>query len=144
MSAAEAAAALHAAAYGDAGRPWTAAEFAALLARPGAVLLLEGDALLLGAAAGGEAELLTLAVRPAARRRGLARRLLVAFEARAAALGAEAAFLEVAEDNAPARALYAAAGWREVGRRRDYYRRTDGNVADALVLRRDLTELTSN
>jgi ribosomal-protein-alanine N-acetyltransferase len=44
-------------------------------------------------------------------------------------------FLEVSERNAAARALYAAAGFAEVGRRRRYY--ADG--ADALVLRRDLT-----
>jgi ribosomal-protein-alanine N-acetyltransferase len=44
-------------------------------------------------------------------------------------------FLEVAERNGAARALYAAAGFAAAGRRRRYY--PDG--ADALVLRRSLT-----
>jgi ribosomal-protein-alanine N-acetyltransferase len=43
-------------------------------------------------------------------------------------------YLEVRETNAPARALYAAQGFREVGRRAQYYRRP---VEDAIVLRRD-------
>jgi ribosomal-protein-alanine N-acetyltransferase len=110
-------------------RPWTAAEIRAL-ATP--------DALLLGVAAGGEAEILTLAVRPSARRRGLARRLLAAFRAAAATAGAGRAFLEVAEDNAAARALYVADGWIEAGRRPRYYARSDGRPADALILSREL------
>jgi ribosomal-protein-alanine N-acetyltransferase len=48
--------------------------------------------------------------------------------------GAAAMFLEVSDRNLPARALYAAAGFAEVGRRRRYY--ADGS--DALVLRRGL------
>ena len=48
--------------------------------------------------------------------------------------GAQSLFLEVGADNAPARSLYSQAGFVEVGRRRDYYRRHTG-FADALVLR---------
>lgn len=134
---AEAAAALHAEAFAGRGRAWTADEIRSLADRPGAVVILEPDALLLGVVAGGEAEVLTLAVRPGARRRGLGRRLLAAFAARAAAARAEAGFLEVAEDNAAARALYAADGWREVGRRRGYYAPSGGSAVDALILRRE-------
>jgi ribosomal-protein-alanine N-acetyltransferase len=47
-------------------------------------------------------------------------------------------FLEVAEDNAPARALYAQAGFEEVGRRKGYYARPQSAAVDALVLRRRL------
>lgn len=135
---ADAMAALHAEAFGVAGRPWSAAEILALATRPGALSVSEADGLLLGVAAGGEAEVLTLAVRPEARRRGVARRLLRAFAARAAAAGAETAFLEVAADNGPARALYVAEGWRLAGRRRGYYMRSDGPPVDALILRREL------
>jgi ribosomal-protein-alanine N-acetyltransferase len=56
----------------------------------------------------------------------------------AVAGGAERMFLEVAEDNAAARALYARAGFAEAGRRRGYYARPDGPAADALVLALDL------
>jgi ribosomal-protein-alanine N-acetyltransferase len=47
-------------------------------------------------------------------------------------------FLEVDEDNEPARRLYRRAGFREVGRRPGYYPQAGGNAATALVLRRDL------
>lgn len=125
-------AALHAAAMSDP-RPWSAAEFAGLLARPGAVLVGAPEGFALLQVAAGEAEVLTIAVAPGARRQGLGRRLLSQALGRAAALGAEAAFLEVAEGNRAARALYARAGFAEVGRRRGYYA-----GGDALVLRKDL------
>lgn len=137
--AAACAADLHAAAFAGAERPWSAAEIAALAAGSGAFFLLTPQALLLGRIAADEAELLTLAVHPDARRKGLGRRLLREFEARAAAAGAVTAFLEVAADNAAARALYAAAGWDEAGRRRGYYRRPGARAVDAVVLRRQLT-----
>jgi ribosomal-protein-alanine N-acetyltransferase len=114
--------------------PWSAASFAATLADPAAFLLTEPGALLVGRVAAGEAELLTLATDPDARRQGLARRLLAAFDAEARHRGATEAYLEVAEDNAGARALYAAAGWQQAGRRPGYY---GGGVA-ALILRKSL------
>jgi len=81
--------------------------------------------------AGEEAEVLTLAVVPASRRRGLGGALLDAALGETRDRGARAVFLEVSEANQAARALYAAAGFVEVGRRRRYY--VDGT--DALVLR---------
>lgn len=85
----------------------------------------------------GEAEILTLAVDPAQRRRGLGSALLAAAVDWAADAGADALFLEVACDNAAAIALYGADAFAEVGRRRAYYSRP-GGAMDALVLRRDL------
>ncbi|PKP68690.1 MAG: ribosomal-protein-alanine acetyltransferase [Alphaproteobacteria bacterium HGW-Alphaproteobacteria-4] len=126
---------LHAACF-TSPRPWSAAEFAGLMALPGVFLLGDSRGFVLGRAVAGEAELLTLAVTPALRRQGLGRALLAGFEAAAQAAGAEAAFLEVAAANAPARALYAGAGWREAGRRRGYYRLPGGSADDALVLTR--------
>jgi len=89
---------------------------------------------LLARCAAGEAEILTLGVLPAARRRGLARALLAAFLTAARQRGARRAFLEVAEDNRAAIALYTATGFAAVGRRPDYYRGRDGTRA-ALTLR---------
>lgn len=121
-------------------RPWSAAEIAALLAGPGVFLLTEGTGgFLMGRALAGEAELLTLAVAPAARRRGIGARLVAGFLAEARARGAESAFLEVASGNAAARALYAAAGFVQTGRRRGYYRGPDGRAEDALILACALT-----
>jgi len=81
-----------------------------------------------------EAEILSIAVAPARRGRGLARRLLELHLRRLAGLGARAVFLEVGEQNVPACRLYERAGFRQVGRRQGYY---EGG-ASALLLRRDL------
>ena len=88
--------------------------------------------------AGGEAEILSVAVASARRGRGLARALLNLHLRRLAGLGAHAVFLEVDEDNEPARRLYQRAGFREVGRRPGYYQQGRDKAATALVLRRDL------
>lgn len=129
----EALAALHAESFRHP-RPWSAVEFAALVAMPGVFLLTEGGGFLLGRALAGEVELLTLAVPVTARRQGIATRLLAHFASEARARGARTAFLEVASDNPAARALYAADGWAEAGLRRNYY----GPAVDALVLTRRL------
>jgi ribosomal-protein-alanine N-acetyltransferase len=57
---------------------------------------------------------------------------------RLAGLGAKAVFLEVDEDNAAARRLYARAGFRDVGRRPGYYSQGRDHAATAVVMRRDL------
>jgi ribosomal-protein-alanine N-acetyltransferase len=88
--------------------------------------------------ADGEAEIFSIAVDPARRGRGIARALLNLHLRRLAGLGARAVFLEVDEDNAPARRLYERAGFREVGRRPSYYQQGRDAAASALVLRRDL------
>ncbi|MBK1636984.1 GNAT family N-acetyltransferase [Rhodovulum adriaticum] len=131
-------AALHAACF-TTPRPWRAEEFAALLAGPGTFLCGDATAFALGRALAGEAELLTLAVCPTARRQGLGRARLAAFEDAARARGADTAFLEVAADNAAARALYDAAGYGQAGQRPGYYAAPDGSRIDALVLRKSLT-----
>ncbi len=130
-------AALHARCF-TAPPPWSAAAFAASLAHPGAFLLTRPAAFLLGRVTAGEAELLTLATAPEARRGGVATGLLAEFDATARRLGATTAFLEVAEANAAARALYAQGGWVLAGRRKGYVTAADGPPGDALVLHRNL------
>jgi ribosomal-protein-alanine N-acetyltransferase len=83
--------------------------------------------------AAGEAEILSVAVAPHWRGRGLSRQLLDLHLRRLAGLGIRAVYLEVGEHNAPACRLYRRAGFEEIGRRQGYYE--DG--ATALVLRRD-------
>jgi [ribosomal protein S18]-alanine N-acetyltransferase len=122
---------LHATAF-DA--PWDAAAFAALLDQSG-VHLIERDAgFILIRVVADEAEILTLAVRPEARRAGLGLILVKAAADAAADTGASTLFLEVAEDNAPARALYARAGFSQVGKRPRYYARPGAAAVDALLL----------
>jgi len=114
--------------------PWTAVAFAELLTQPGMVLEAEAAGFILARVAADEAEILTLAVRPAARRGGVASRLVAAAARRSASLGAERLLLEVAEDNGPARALYARLGFETAGRRRRYYARPGAESVDALLL----------
>jgi ribosomal-protein-alanine N-acetyltransferase len=84
--------------------------------------------------AAGEAEILSVAIAPAWRRRGASRQLLNLHLRRLAGLGVRSVFLEVGEQNVPACRLYRRAGFHEVGRRQGYYQ----GGATALVLRRDL------
>jgi [ribosomal protein S18]-alanine N-acetyltransferase len=89
--------------------------------------------------AAGEAEILSVAVARAQQGRGLARRLLDLHLRRLAGLGVRAVFLEVDDDNVPARRLYARSAFRQVGRRDGYYSRPgNASASAALVLRRDL------
>jgi ribosomal-protein-alanine N-acetyltransferase len=128
-------AALHVPSFGD--EAWPESALAALLESPGVFGVVPAEAqpggFILCRTAVDEAEVLTLAVLPAARRCGLGGRLLGAGLAWAMAQGAVTMFLEVAEDNAAALALYSGAGFAQVGRRPAYYRRGSATVA-ALVL----------
>jgi ribosomal-protein-alanine N-acetyltransferase len=131
-------ASLHALCFTDTPRPWSAAEFEGLLARTEIFLEAHDDGFAVGRIAGPEAELLTLAVHPEARRLGVGRLLLGRFEAGAARRGATETLLEVAESNTAARRLYAAAGYELAGRRPGYYRPASGPAIDGLILRRVL------
>ncbi len=119
-------------------RPWTAAEFAALLAEPPVFATLAETGFALGRVVADEAELLTIAVAPEARRNGEGRALLDGFLRTALARGAETAFLEVAADNAAALALYRRSGFSEAGRRRGYYHSPGNPPVDALVMVKSL------
>ena len=85
----------------------------------------------------GSADIVSVAVAPELLRRGVATRLLLFALADLAGEGVEEITLEVAVDNAPARALYERLDFREVGRRQGYYSR-DRELVDALVMRRTL------
>ena len=66
---------------------------------------------------------------------GLARALLIEAAAEAVKRGATTMFLEVAEDNLAALALYRDCGFTAHGRRRAYYMRGGAQPVDALMLR---------
>lgn len=115
-------------------RAWNENALAALMDGPGIFALLaeqeEPSGFILIRVALDEAEILTLAIRPDARRKGLAAGLLESAAARAREHGAARLFLEVAAANIPARNLYGKYGFGEVGLRKAYYE--DGG--DALTL----------
>jgi ribosomal-protein-alanine N-acetyltransferase len=140
-------AALHAAAFtAPWDQPWHAQSFADVLAMPGAgarILALDQEPIgfILARVAADEAELLLVGVRPDHRRGGHARTLIAHLIGELAAAGVTRLFLEVAESNPAALALYHALGFTRVGRRRGYYPPPPGSGApavDALVLALDL------
>ena len=114
--------------------PWDTGAFEALLTQQGVIGVRHGEGFILCRAILDEAEILTLAVNPAARRSGLGLRLVEAAGGLSAHAGVLRLFLEVAEDNAAARGLYARAGFISEGRRKGYYARKDTPAVDALLL----------
>jgi len=132
------AAALHAASF-DA--PWSAADFAELLNQPGVGgLMWQTDVpagLILVRAVADEAEILTLAVVPDHRRRGIAVQLLDDACRMLRSGGTHRFFLEVAADNIAARALYERRGFAATGRRAAYYDRGAAPRVDAVIMELD-------
>jgi [ribosomal protein S18]-alanine N-acetyltransferase len=86
-----------------------------------------------------EAEILSIAIDARHRGRGLSRHLLLTHLGHLAGHGIRRIFLEVEENNAPARRLYDWAGFAVVGRRERYYRQDNGEQLNALLMRRDLS-----
>lgn len=125
-------------------RGWDAGEFEQILSEPNALAhrLRLGRRIIgfiLSRSAADEAEILSVAVESRYRGRGLSRDLLRLHLGYLAGRGLRTVFLEVEENNAPARALYEKAGFRIVGRRERYYKEAGGEERNALVLRRDLS-----
>ena len=86
-----------------------------------------------------EAEILSVAIDARHRGRGLSRDLLLTHLGHLSGRGVRRIFLEVEENNAPARRLYERTGFTVVGRRERYYRGAGGEQLNALLMRRDLS-----
>jgi ribosomal-protein-alanine N-acetyltransferase len=86
-----------------------------------------------------EAEILSIAVAQSHRGRGLSNNLLLTHLGHLAGRGVRTVFLEVEENNQPARRLYKRAGFAVAGRRERYYRQASGEPLNALLMRRDLS-----
>ena len=123
-------AALHAASFADA---WSASFIRDLLGGPGVFAFVRQEGFILARVAAGEAEILTLAVAPTARRRGAGRALVREAATHAQGLGADTLFLEVAKDNEAAQKLYAGVGFKPVGLRKAYYSGKDAQVLRAAL-----------
>ncbi|MFB9775865.1 ribosomal protein S18-alanine N-acetyltransferase [Brevibacterium otitidis] len=121
---------------------WSEAYFWSELAAPGRHFIVLDDASkdtatspgLLGFAglsvSGPQADILTIASHPDARRQGIGRRLLDALLDYARAHDVEAVHLDVRADNTAAQAMYESYGFAELDRRPGYYR-----SADAVLMR---------
>lgn len=121
------------------GEAWTRSQCAGILPMAGVSLRLARNES--GAPVGfsltrviaDEAELLLIAVDPAAQGRGIGQALVADFIKTAAAEGAARLHLEVRDGN-PALALYERAGFKPAGRRKNYYHGPNGDSRDALTL----------
>ena len=120
--------------------PWSTQDFRDCVTSDALFLVVEAAATreiagyVVALDAADEGEILNLAVAPGGRRHGLGRALVHSILEALTARGVRQVYLEVRESNAPARALYAAHGFKEAGRRKQYYRRP---AEDAIVLRLD-------
>lgn len=124
------------------GEAWTSAQCLGMLSLPGVWLViasLDGNdaGFALARSTGDEAELLLLATRPAARRRGVAGALLRAIIAEAQNRGVLQLHLKVRAGNDAVR-LYRREGFEKVGERRNYYRGKTGQAFDAHTYARKL------
>jgi ribosomal-protein-alanine N-acetyltransferase len=138
---ARAMAALHASSFQ---RGWSEDEFERLLLERNVIAdrVTLGTSLvgfILSRMAADEAEILSIAVDASERSQGFGGRLLEMNMRQLAGRGVRSLFLEVAQDNLPARKLYERAGFRDVGRREAYYGRATRAGSTALILRRELT-----
>lgn len=124
---------------------WPATEIEALIADPTVTVVVARQGrtpftrrpvgFVMVRAAADEAEILTVAVAPAWRGRGVGRLMMDETIRRLYFMRVASLFLEVDEGNGPALSLYRHLGFREVGRRANYYA---GGTANALVMRADL------
>lgn len=121
--------------------PWAQNDFADYLSSStdDVLLSMDGDTLngfILIRTVADQSEILTMAVAKGMRRQGLGRALIMAAENAAIARGADIMFLDVAEDNPGAQALYTGLDYHRCGRRTGYYKRRGGRVAAILMQKR--------
>jgi [ribosomal protein S18]-alanine N-acetyltransferase len=132
---------LHAASFH---RGWGEGEFEAMLSERNTLVhrLRQGRRVIgfaVSRMAADEAEILSIAIDAGQRGRGLSRTLLLTHLGHLAGRGIGTVFLEVEENNLPARRLYERAGFAVVGRRERYYQQPGGEQLNALLMRRDLS-----
>ncbi|MEE9387307.1 MAG: GNAT family N-acetyltransferase [Paracoccaceae bacterium] len=127
----------HASSFTDT-RSWTAAEFSDLLRAKGTYLAAKSKGFVLARAVLDEAEILTIAVLPDARRLGFGGALLAELEANLLQDKVSKIHLEVSAENTAALALYYRSGYLETGRRSGYYASAGTIAQDALILSKNL------
>ena len=113
-------------------KPWSANDFADLK-KSGCEIIASQNGFIVWRAVADEAEIISVGVAPDARRSGIAAAMLGIMENELKKNGIKNIFLEVAEDNQPARQLYKNNGYNEIGVRPKYY---DG--VDAIMMKKEL------
>ena len=113
--------------------PWGEKAFADLLSLPTSVAVVNDSGFVLASHVADEAEILTIAVLPNCRRKGRGQALLKQLADELLLRGVLRLFLEVRVDNQAARALYARFGFKEIGRRKGYYKGVDALVMEKIL-----------
>jgi tRNA threonylcarbamoyl adenosine modification protein YeaZ len=131
-------------------KPWPEPEMAQVVAMPGTTALIARDqehsksdsarplGFVIFRQVADEAEIITIATAPNARRRGIAKSLLDAAMTGLKQSGCRDLHLEVDETNSAALGFYNHSGFVQTGRREAYYAHPDGTRSDAITMRRTL------
>jgi len=130
-------------------RSWSAEEIESLIADRAVITDIACDSrktdilfgFVMSRCADDEAEILTLVMGRKSRGKGFGHRLLEAHMSKLAGLGIKTLYLEVEQDNKPARALYEKMAFVTAGIRKGYYRKSDGSAANALIMKLGLESL---
>ena len=115
-------------------KPWSAEDFAELK-KSGCEIIASQNGFIVYRTVLDEAEIITIGVHPDARKAGIASAMLGIMENELKKSGVKSIFLEVAENNAPARELYKSNGYSEIGVRAGYY---DG--VDAIMMKKIISD----
>ena len=113
-------------------KPWSADDFADLK-KSGCEIIASQNGFIVWRVVADEAELITIGVAPDARRTGIGAAMIGIMEGELKKAGVKSVFLEVAENNTPARKLYEQNGYVQIGTRPKYY---DG--IDAIMMKKEL------
>lgn len=113
-------------------KPWSADDFADLK-KSGCDIMASEHGFVVWRVVADEAEIITIGVHPDARRGGIADAMLTLVESDVKKRGGKKIFLEVAENNVPARALYEHNGYVQVGVRPKYYDGTDAILMEKIL-----------
>ena len=113
-------------------KPWSSKDFEDLK-KSGCDIIASQNGFIIWRVVADEAEIITIGVRPEFRKSGIASAMLILVENDVKKRGGKKIFLEVAENNIPARKLYESSGYKQIGIRPHYY----DNI-DALLLEKEI------
>ena len=115
-------------------KPWSAEDFAELK-KSGCEIIASQNGFIVYRTVLDEAEIITIGVHPDARKAVIASAMLGIMENELKKSGVKNIFLEVAENNTPARELYKSNGYSKIGVRAGYY---DG--VDAIMMKKIISD----
>lgn len=119
-------------------RPWSAQEIEEVMTAPTSICISMAKGFVLSRVIACEGEILTIAIEPPWQNQGLGGTLLTLALEEMKNQGAQEVFIEVKKDDSRLVQFYQTHGFDEIALRRGYYRRSNGQLVDALIMRRHL------